>query len=90
MHYIYIIQCADDSYYTGYTNDIARRLKAHNQGKASRITRSKLPVKLVYKESFSQKSEALKREAEIKKWPRAKKIALINLVAYHTPESECH
>ena len=73
MHYIYIIQCADNSYYTGYSTDIFRRVKAHNQGKASRITRSKLPVKLVYSESFSQKNKALKREAEIKKWPRAKK-----------------
>lgn len=77
MHFIYILECFDGSFYTGYTIDIQRRLKQHNDGKASKITRSKLPVKLIYQESYRTKSKALKREAEIKSWPRSKKEELI-------------
>lgn len=79
MHFVYIIKCSDGSYYTGYTTDIERRMKEHNDGKASRITRTKLPVTLVHQEECASKSVALKREAEIKSWPRAKKLELINL-----------
>lgn len=81
MYYIYIIECSDGSYYTGYTTDVEMRVKCHNEGKASRITRSKLPVKLIYKESFGDKGSALRREAEIKSWKRLKKQALVRGMA---------
>lgn len=77
MHFVYILQCYDNSYYTGYTTNIQRRLEEHNNGSGSKITRSKLPVVLVYQESYNTKSEALKRESQIKSWSRAKKEALI-------------
>lgn len=77
MYYVYILQCSDNSYYTGYTTDIQRRLKEHNDGLGSKITRSKLPVFLVHQELYHTKSEALIREAQIKSWSRAKKEALI-------------
>ena len=78
MWYVYILNCADDSFYTGMTSDIDRRLKEHNEKKGGRYTRLRTPVVLVYHETLPTRSRALKREAEIKKWPRAKKIALIN------------
>lgn len=77
MHYIYILECSDGSYYTGYTTDIQRRVKEHNKGTASKITRSKLPARLIHQERYRSKGKALRREAEIKSWPRAKKIALV-------------
>jgi len=77
MHFVYIIKCSDNSYYTGYTTNVDRRLNEHNAGSASKITRSKLPVFLVHRESYKTKSEALKREAQIKSWPRARKEELI-------------
>lgn len=77
-HFVYILQCSDNSYYTGYTTDIQRRVKEHNDGNGSRITRSKLPAVLIHQESYDSKNEALKREAQIKSWPRAKKKTLIN------------
>jgi len=78
MWYVYILNCADDSFYTGMTSDIDRRLKEHNEKKGGRYTRLRTPVVLVYHETLPTRSRALKREAEIKTWPRAKKIALIN------------
>ncbi len=78
VYYVYILQCSDNSYYTGYTPDIPRRLKEHNAGYGSRITRSKRPVVLVHHESYRSKSEAMRREAQIKSWSRAKKKALID------------
>ncbi len=77
MHYVYIIECSDGSYYTGYTTDVQRRLKVHNAGKGSRITRSKLPATLVHQEAYRSKGKALRREAEIKSWSRAKKEGLV-------------
>ena len=77
MHFVYIIKCSDGSYYTGYTTDVGRRVKEDNDGKGSRITRSKLPITLVHQEHYVSKSDALKREAEIKSWPRVKKMELI-------------
>jgi putative endonuclease len=79
MHFVYILQCSDGSYYTGYTTDIQRRLREHNDGLGSKITRSKLPVVLIHQESYRTKSEALTREAQIKSWSRAKKEALIKM-----------
>ena len=76
-NYIYILKCADGTYYTGWTTDPARRLAVHNSGKGAKYTRSRLPVYLVYIESFETKSDALKRECEIKKMSRAEKELLI-------------
>ncbi|OHW63221.1 GIY-YIG nuclease superfamily protein [Andreesenia angusta] len=77
MNYTYVVECADGSLYTGWTTDIERRLSAHNSGKGAKYTRARLPVKLVYFESYSEKSAAMKREAEIKSYSRAKKLELI-------------
>jgi predicted GIY-YIG superfamily endonuclease len=74
---VYLLRCSDGSLYTGITNDLPKRLKTHASGKASRYTRSRLPVALVYTEAKRSKSLALKREAAIKRLPRIKKDALV-------------
>lgn len=78
IFYVYILECADKSLYTGYTNDLDKRLAAHHEGKASKYTRSKRPVSLVYKEVCASKSEAMRREAAIKKLSRSEKLQLIH------------
>jgi len=75
--YTYILRCSDGTLYTGYTPDLTRRLQAHNAGRASKYTRCRLPVALVYHEVFSTKSEAMSREAQIKRLTRQQKLALI-------------
>ena len=75
--YVYILRCADDTLYTGYTDDPERRLRVHNAGKGAKYTRSRLPVELVYRETLEDKSAALRRELEIKGLTREKKLALI-------------
>lgn len=77
MFYVYILRCADDTLYTGYTVDLEKRLTNHNEGKASKYTRARLPVVLAYCETCSSKSEAMRREAAIKKLSRAQKLRLI-------------
>ena len=77
MNYIYIIECSDKTLYTGWTTDIKRRLKEHNSGKGAKYTRGRTPVKLKYIEQFDTKQEAMRREYEIKKLTRQKKIDLI-------------
>lgn len=72
-----MLRCRDGSLYTGITNDLDRRLAAHAAGKASRYTRSRLPVRLAYREPQPTKSQALKREAAIKKLPRVRKETLV-------------
>ena len=74
---VYLLRCADGSLYTGITNDLPKRLKAHAAGKASRYTRSRLPVKLAYREPQKSKSAALKRELSIKRLRRAEKEKLV-------------
>lgn len=76
--YTYILECKDGSLYTGWTNDLTRRVKAHNEGRGAKYTRSHRQVHLVYFESFATKEEALAREAAIKKLTRAAKLALID------------
>lgn len=76
MNYTYILKCADGTLYTGWTNDLTRRLAAHNSGKGAKYTKSRLPVELYYFEQFETKEEAMKREAAIKKLTRAEKIRL--------------
>ena len=77
MYYVYLLRCADGTLYTGFTNNLARRLTAHNAGKGAKYTRGRRPVELVYWESFSNKSSALRREYAIKQLPRRQKLTLI-------------
>lgn len=77
MYYIYILLCSGGTYYTGSTNNVEKRFKDHLSGKGARYTKSHKPEKIAYKEEFATKSEALKREAEIKGWSKAKKEALV-------------
>jgi len=74
MWYLYILLCEDNSLYTGITNNLKKRFSEHKNGKGGRYTRSHKPIKLIYKQQFLTRSEALKREAEIKSWTREKKI----------------
>ena len=75
--YVYMLRCKDGSLYTGYTDDPQRRLAVHNGGKGAKYTRSRLPVTLVYQEEFPEKSDALRREAAIKKLKKAQKEGLL-------------
>lgn len=76
--FVYILCCADSTFYTGISTDIARRCKQHNAGKASRYTRSRRPVRLVYQETYPDQSSSLRREAEIKALSRRQKMVLIH------------
>lgn len=76
--YTYIVECADGTLYTGWTTDIEKRIGTHNEGKGAKYTRSRLPVRLVYYETHGNKSEAMKREAAIKKLTREDKLKLID------------
>lgn len=76
MFYAYILRCRDGSLYCGYTNDLQRRLQAHNSGTGSKYTRSRLPVELVYYEEFQTKNEALSREWHLKRLSHAQKLSL--------------
>lgn len=75
--YLYILACGDGTLYTGITDDVQRRLKAHSQGKGAKYTRGRGPLKLVHQESCGSHSEALKRESEVKKLTRAQKMEMI-------------
>jgi putative endonuclease len=75
--YVYIVECADGTLYSGWTNDLEKRIAAHNAGDGAKYTRSRRPVKLRYYETFEEKSKALRRECALKKLTRAEKIALI-------------
>lgn len=76
MYHVYILKCFDGTLYTGSTNDIEKRIVAHNAGKGAKYTRGRTPVALKYSESFETKGEALKREAEIKHLSRKDKLEL--------------
>lgn len=75
--YVYILRCCDDTLYTGITNDPERRLAQHNAGTASKCTRSRRPVEMVYREQVEDKSAALRREYAIKQLPRSEKLKLM-------------
>jgi putative endonuclease len=77
--YCYILECADGTYYTGWTTDPERRLGQHNKGSASRYTKSRRPVKLVYLEAQPDRRTAMKRELTIKKMRRIKKMELVEV-----------
>ena len=74
---VYILRCGDGTLYTGCTNDLPRRLQAHQSGRGAKYTRSRLPVELVYQEAVPDRSAALRREAAIKRLDRRRKLALI-------------
>lgn len=78
INYVYILECKDGSLYTGWTTDLNKRLETHNKGLGAKYTRGRIPVKLVYYESFNNKGDALKREIKIKKLTRIKKLELIS------------
>lgn len=77
-NYTYIVRCADGTLYTGWTNDLKKRIKAHNSGKGAKYTKTRRPVELVYFEHFATKEEAMSREYHIKQLKRAQKQALID------------
>lgn len=82
MNYTYIIKCKDGSLYTGWTNNLEKRLEAHNSGTGAKYTRTRHPVELMYYETFDTKEEAMSREYRIKKLSRAEKLNLINKKKY--------
>ena len=78
-YYVYILLCKDGSYYTGHAKNVKRRLKQHEKGQGARYTRMHKPEKIVYVEKFNSRSEAMKREQEIKGFSHSKKQKLVNL-----------
>lgn len=77
MNYTYIVRCRDGTLYTGWTNNLEKRMEAHNSGKGARYTKSRRPVKLVYYEEFETKEEAMSREYAIKHMKKSKKEKLL-------------
>ena len=77
MNYTYVLRCSDGSLYTGWTNNMERRLKDHNSGNGAKYTRSRRPVELIYYEQFETKEEAMRREWQIKQLTRKEKENLI-------------
>ncbi|ROR25731.1 putative endonuclease [Mobilisporobacter senegalensis] len=78
MNYTYIVECMDNTLYTGWTNNLEKRIKDHNSKKGAKYTKNRGPVTLVYYEEFETKEEALKREVAIKKLTRKQKLELVN------------
>ncbi|WP_198769466.1 GIY-YIG nuclease family protein [Fictibacillus halophilus] len=76
-HFLYILECKDGSYYTGYTNDLEKRLKKHEEGKGAKYTRGRGPLKLVFQATFPTKQEAMRMEFAVKKLNRAQKERMI-------------
>ncbi|PQJ36368.1 endonuclease [Salinibacter sp. 10B] len=76
-HYVYVVECTDGTYYTGYTTDVERRITEHNDGTGARYTRGRRPVELVHVESFDTQSDAMQREYAIKQLRRSAKEALV-------------
>ena len=75
--FVYMVECADGSLYTGWTNRLPQRIAAHNRGRGAKYTRSRLPVRLVWAEAQPDSSAALRREAALKRLTRREKLALI-------------
>ena len=76
MHYTYMLQCKDGTYYIGYTTDLKKRVKAHNEGKGAKYTKGRGPVELIYYEEYEEKSQAMRREWEMKRLSRSQKEEL--------------
>ena len=85
MNYVYMLRCRDGSLYTGWTNDLEKRLKAHNSGSASKYTRTRLPAELVYFEEWESKEAAMSREWHIKRLSREEKLKLIENMSTCSP-----
>lgn len=77
IYYTYLLECSDGTLYCGYTNDVAARVKTHNEGKGAKYTKSRLPVRAVYVEEHATRHEAMSREGKIKRLSRAEKLRLI-------------
>ena len=77
-NFTYIVECSDHTLYTGWTNDLEKRIEAHNTGKGAKYTKTRRPVRLVYFEKFATKEEAMSREYHIKRMSRQEKIKLIS------------
>lgn len=88
MYFVYILRCADQSLYTGIALDIKARIELHRSGKGAKYVRARLPVRLVYSETVSDKSAALKREWEIKKLSKSEKekLCVESLDSHHLPK----
>ncbi|WP_263793037.1 GIY-YIG nuclease family protein [Salinibacter sp.] len=84
-HYVYVIECSDGTYYTGYTTDVERRVDEHNDGTAAKYTRGRRPVTLVHVESYDSQSAAMQREYAIKQLRRAAKEELVQTDANPAP-----
>jgi len=78
MHYVYILRCADDSFYVGSTQDLDSRVKIHNHGRGAAYTFKHRPVHLVYSEVFESEIQAVTRERQLKRWSHGKKQALVD------------
>lgn len=76
--WVYILRCGDGTLYTGMAADVEQRLRAHSAGRGAKYTRARLPVELVYREACGSRSDALRREAAIKRLSRAQKLALLS------------
>ncbi len=74
--FVYIVRCADNTLYTGWTTDVERRVRTHNAGRGAQYTCRRMPVELVYLEPQPSRADAMRREAAIKRWPRKRKLAL--------------
>ncbi|MFC4450756.1 GIY-YIG nuclease family protein [Halorussus aquaticus] len=77
VHWVYVIECDDGSFYTGYTTDVERRVREHDRGEGAKYTRGRTPVELVHRERFDTKSEAMSREYAIKQLSRAEKERVV-------------
>lgn len=77
MYFVYILKCADGTLYTGWTNNLDKRMDKHNAGHGAKYTRGRLPVEMVYFEAYETKEEAMSREFKIKRMNRSQKIELI-------------
>lgn len=85
MNYTYMLRCRDASLYTGWTNDLEKRVDEHNKGKGAKYTKTRRPVELVYYEEFATKQEAMKREYAIKQLKREEKLKLIKEKGLSSP-----
>lgn len=86
-HWVYVVRCADGTYYTGYTTDVERRVAEHNDGEGAKYTRGRTPVELIHRERFDSRSTAMQREAEIKALDRREKRRLVRSDGGHRPDA---
>jgi len=85
-HWVYVVECVDGSFYTGYTTDVERRVRQHDRGEGAKYTRGRTPVELVHVEAFDSKSAAMSREYEVKQLSRADKERLVESDAGTPPD----